>query len=210
LLLGVLERSTRADVSRPAVGLADRRGGGERKRGRRATRPASRVRMRVGLDDILRCAYVLGMPNLEQRFNDDKRATFLEWYAKTGRVGESAKAAGVHNCTVLEHRKKDPDFDQACKEAYDLYRESLEQEIERRGKEGVLDPIFQSGILVGHKRVYSDTLMLAHARRHIPEYREKHSVDVNHSGGVLVVPGVAKDSYEWEEDGGDQRNEETG
>ena len=158
--------------------------------------------MGVGLDEDLGCAYVPGMAK-EQFFTDEKKAVWLQWYAMTGRVGQSSKAAGVDNSTVNQHRKLYPEFDHACRDAYDLYREKLEEEIERRAVDGCLDPIFQSGILVGHKRVFSDTLMLAHAKRHIPEYREKHSVDVTLKGGVLVVPGVAKDSHEWENSGTD-------
>jgi len=145
----------------------------------------------------------------EQLFTREKKDVWLKWYARCGRCGESSKAAGTTNSTVNQHRKLDPDFDAECVEAYSLYRESLEREIERRAVEGTLDPIFQRGVLVGHRRMFSDALILAHARRHIPEYREKHSVDVNVAGGVLVVPGVAKDSHEWE-NGGSESDEEKG
>lgn len=135
------------------------------------------------------------MPNL---FDSAKKERFLQFYAQCGRQVAAARAADVHPATVREHVKKDPEFKAQYDEAYSEYCESLEAEIERRGKDGVLQPIFHKGILVGHQREYSDTLILAHAKRHIPEYRDRHQVDVQHSGGVLVVPGLAKDADEWE------------
>lgn len=142
-------------------------------------------------------------------FTEAKRAKFLELYAQCGRKNAAARAVGTTSWTVRDYCKKHPDYDELVKEAYEVYCESLEAEIERRGKDGVLRPIFQSGMLVGHVTEYSDQLMLAHAKRHIPEYREKHSVDVHHSGGVLVVPGMAGSEDAWEQ-GGDHSDEEDG
>lgn len=135
------------------------------------------------------------------KLTPEVRTRFLELYATNGRMTESAHAVGVQGSTIARARKKDKEFDEQTIEAYAVYRDHLESVLEARALVGVLEPIFHKGVLIGHKANYSDALILAHAKKHIPEYREKQSVDVNHSGGVLVVPGVAKDSHAWERSG---------
>lgn len=143
---------------------------------------------------------------LNLKFNAEKQQEFLRVYAATGLYLKSAAAVGIDQSTVYYHRKANPEFDDAVHQAKQTFCETIEAEIVRRGRVGVDKPVFQKGEQVGVIREYSDTLLLALAKRHIPEYRDKHTVDVNHTGGVLVVPGMAVDSYAWE--CGDQSNAE--
>ncbi|RKZ20174.1 hypothetical protein DRQ50_00010 [bacterium] len=83
------------------------------------------------------------------------------------------------------------------------YRENIEEEIKRRAMDGVDTPVFYKGELVATQKQYSDRLLELHAKRHIGAYRDKHTVDHNVTGGVLVVPGMAETSEDWEEENGD-------
>ena len=125
---------------------------------------------------------------------------FLRRLAETSRIGEAAEHAGVSQETVRRWRRDKPDFALACKEAEGLYREKIRREIERRGMEGWEEPIYQAGARVlepaldenGHVmhdeegrvilrpavvRKFSDSLLLALAKRHDSEFRER--VDVS-------------------------------
>lgn len=134
---------------------------------------------------------------VQNQFDEERKAEFLRYYAATGQHNKSAYAVGITPETVRQHRKKFPEFGNAVLEAYRDFQESLETEAVRRGRGGTLKPIFQKGMKVGEVREYSDTLLLEMLRRHIPEYRHRQQVDVNHTGGVLVVPEKAKDDAEF-------------
>lgn len=139
-------------------------------------------------------------------FTEEKQQEFLRIYAATGLLNKAAAAVGHPPQTIHYRRKMNPEFDAAVHQAKQDFCETIEAEIVRRGRVGVDKPVFQKGQQVGVVREYSDMLLLALAKRHIPEYRDKHTVDVNHTGGVLVVPGIARDSYAWES--GDQSDAE--
>lgn len=131
------------------------------------------------------------------KFDDEMKAEFLRLYAATGQHNRSAAAIGVNPETVRQHRMKFPEFGQAVAEAYRDFQESLETEALRRARSGTLEPVYQKGMKVGEIRKYSDTLLLEMLRRHIPEYRHRQQVDVNHTGGVLVVPERARDDADF-------------
>jgi hypothetical protein len=131
------------------------------------------------------------------KFDDEMKAEFLRLYAATGQHNRSAAAIGINPETVRQHRMKFPEFGQAVAEAYRDFQESLETEALRRARSGTLEPVYQKGVKVGEIRRFSDTLLLEMLRRHIPEYRHRQQVDVNHTGGVLVVPEKAKDDADF-------------
>lgn len=131
------------------------------------------------------------------KFDDELKAEFLRLYAATGQHNRSAAAIGINPETVRQHRMKFPEFGQAVAEAYRDFQESLETEALRRARSGTLEPVFQKGVKVGEIRRFSDQLLLEMLRRHIPEYRHRQQVDVNHTGGVLVVPEKAKDDADF-------------
>lgn len=132
------------------------------------------------------------------KFDTKAREVFLNRYEQTGLKHLSARAAGVCPQTVNEHINEDEDFAMLAANALQAYRESVEQEVMRRGIEGWDEPIHYQGKPTSVVRKYSDRLLELHAKRHIPEYREKPTLDVNLQGGVLVVPGSGANSAEWE------------
>ena len=161
------------------------------------------------------------------KFNQKVRNRYLRVLTTTGRKYEAARAAGVCPQTVKDHQKVDPEFDSACERAMELYRDHLEGEVYRRAVEGVEEPVYQKGtrvldILVdkngqpvldeegeaqfvpAYVRKFSDRMLELHVKRHIPEYRDKATLDVNASGGVLAVPGQQSD-VDWEERYGQEK-----
>lgn len=128
----------------------------------------------------------------------DLQAQFLALYRETGLLGRSAEGIAVSPSTIRKVRKEDPDFDAAVEHAYDQFRESLEAEAYRRAVTGWTEDVFQRGQCVGSKTVRSDRMLELVLKRHIPAYRERQSLDVNVTGGVLVVPGTKETLDEWE------------
>jgi hypothetical protein len=118
----------------------------------------------------------------------EARAIFLEQLSLTGRKADSARAAGVSRQTVLNHEKLDPTLTDEIEEALEFYKDSIRAEIHRRAVTGVDEPVFYQGVVCGAVTKYSDRMLELEAKRLMPEYREKSQVDVNHKGGVLVVP----------------------
>lgn len=133
-------------------------------------------------------------------FSEEKKQAFIEIYRQNGLVQRSAKTIGVSPPTIANHRKKDPTFDMACQMAYKDYCESLEREAYRRAVEGVPEAVFYQGIHIADKLVYSDRLLELKLKRHMPEYRERQSIDMSVTGGVLVVPGPALSVPDWEKE----------
>lgn len=134
-------------------------------------------------------------------FDEEKRAQFLLKFAETGRHEESALYAGVSYETMRQWRKNHPDFALAFQAADRKYREKLRTEIERRGVHGWLEPVYSQGqralepVLDAEGRVqydgdgrvvqvpasirkFSDSLLLALAKRQDPEFRERSEISV--------------------------------
>lgn len=95
------------------------------------------------------------MGNLRHLWTD----AFLAHLAETGILSDAAAAAGVDRSNVFRRRQDDPEFAQAVEQAIDMAADKLEAEARRRALEGVEEPVYQGGQLVGTKRVYSDALL---------------------------------------------------
>lgn len=132
------------------------------------------------------------------RFGPEAQARFLLSVARTGQLTASAVAVGVARDTVRLLRKADKAFDEQVEQALDQYRDWIDAEIRRRGVEGVVEPIFYQGHLVGWIQKFSDQLAIAHAKAHDPRYRDRASVDVTMKGGVMVVPSAPTNPADWQ------------
>lgn len=80
------------------------------------------------------------------RFTDGKKAIFLEALAFHGQVNKAALSAGIGTTTAYAHRKADEDFSRAWAWAIDHYRESVADEVRRRGRDGWLEPVYSNGV----------------------------------------------------------------
>lgn len=159
--------------------------------------------------------YVDEIPKDPYKFRDEVRARFMKALAETGRIYHAADVAGVSVSYIYQRRKIDEVLDAEIEAAMGRYRDAVEAEIHRRAIEGVVEKKYHQGLpildyeldengapvldengkpkIVGQAMVrrYSDQLLLAHARKHIPEYNERRSMDVAVSGleGLLAEIG---------------------
>lgn len=114
-----------------------------------------------------------GMTKLDR----NKKMQFIGLLARTGRRVQTAKALGLSYGNICLHMRKDPEFAQGIEEALEMHREQIDTEIDRRGREGVIEDIYYQGTIVGQRTVFSDTLLLAYAKAHHPAYRDRVQVD---------------------------------
>jgi len=111
-------------------------------------------------------------------FTHDRKVAYCKELAKSGEHARAREKVGVCGKTVDKHRLKFPEFDKLVEEAMESYRASLAAEIHRRGVDGWEEPVFQGGIEVGKKQRFSDALLLAQAKRHMPdEYGDRLRVE---------------------------------
>lgn len=116
---------------------------------------------------------LLGAPKVPWKFKEQQQRTFLEHYARTHRWQESATKAGVSDAAVRGLVKRDARFAAEVDRARDRFFESIDQEVHRRGISGWKEPRF-----IGEKRTeyvtrFSDACLLAYAKRHMAEYRDR-------------------------------------
>lgn len=84
---------------------------------------------------------------------------FLQALASGCSASEAAASAGITSSSAYARRKRDPDFAAGWADAIEDSADLLEQEARRRAIDGVEEPVYQGGQLVGTKTVYSDSLL---------------------------------------------------
>lgn len=114
---------------------------------------------------------------------EPKKRAFVLALAQLGNRTRAARAIGISTVTVWQWRRDDDAFRAACVAAMECASELMEDELYRRACEGVLEPVFQGGELVGSVRRYSDTLLIFGLKGAMPEKyadRQKiqHEVDI--------------------------------
>ena len=110
-----------------------------------------------------------------------KDKAFFDTLSETANVKAAALAAGYPRSSVYEWRDKDQAFRKSWEAAWHVGVDALEEEALRRGVEGVLEPVWHKGEVVGHARKYSDVLLMFMLKGRRPEtFRDNASVQ--HSG----------------------------
>jgi hypothetical protein len=114
-----------------------------------------------------------------QGTTDRARQRFLKWYANSGNVTWAANRAGIERSAVYKWQEADDQFAAAFREADLKATEVLEREAWRRANDGVAEPVYQHGKLVGTIQRYSDNLLMFLLRARAPErYRDRVDVSV--------------------------------
>lgn len=131
-----------------------------------------------------------------------KRRVFLGVLAKTGQVAEAARACGyTDTATLQKFRRNDEDFAEAWDHALESAADVLEDEMWRRAHDGVLEPTYYKGKIVGYTTKYSDAIgmfILRGLRPH--KYRENaRGGDTNIHFGIAVLPMTAQNDEQWEQ-----------
>jgi hypothetical protein len=112
------------------------------------------------------------------------RRLFLKHYARYGNATAAAHHIRVSLESIEEFRKKHPWFQAQMNEAQAAHSALIEQTIHERAIDGWLEPRFGKFGVMGHVRRFSDTLLIAYARRHIKDYREGDVQHTEVSGNV--------------------------
>jgi hypothetical protein len=149
------------------------------------------------------------------KMTPENKRLYCQRLAETGMRTVACGFIGVRQNTVMNHIAADPDFAQAVEDAMACFRDKLEAEAIRRAYGGHEKLVLFKGELIVDPRkpmddegnpnyltekVFSDRLMELVLKRHIPEYRERSTIDANISGGVLVIPSTAASPASWEEE----------
>ena len=110
---------------------------------------------------------------------DRARQRFLTHYSNSGNITWSAKRAGIDRGLVYTWQEESDQFAAAFREADLKATEVLEREAWRRANEGIAEPVYQHGKLVGTIQRYSDNLLMFLLRARAPErYRDRVDVSV--------------------------------
>lgn len=131
----------------------------------------------------------LGVADLEA--SPELRELILEALAATARLDDICYQLNIGRQTLYRYRDRDPEFKKLWDEAIEAGNDALEDEAVRRAKDGTLKPVYQGGILVGHVREYSDSLMqfLLKGRRR-EKFGDKSSVEHSGPNGGPIAQAV--------------------
>jgi len=134
--------------------------------------------------------------------SEKKRKIFLMALEECGQVNQAASIAGYSSSAALRaYRAKDDEFAEAWDVAESVAFDILEDEAHRRAVEGVMEPVFHQGEIVGHKVKYSDALLTTLLKANKPDkYRDNIKVDQEISGsfGVAILPSTHTSPLDWE------------
>ena len=124
-----------------------------------------------------------------------RQRAFIEALAETASVGRAATAVNMSrvSCYQLRNHPQGSDFRRAWDAAVDAGVAHLKDIAFERAVEGRLDPVWQKGKLVGHKRKYSDGLLMFLLRQYGVDAGGKN-VTVNYvrtRAAVAAREGVA-------------------
>lgn len=103
-------------------------------------------------------------------------------------VRAACAAAPYARASVYRWRKEDKAFAARWDEALSIAADLLEEEADRRGRDGYDDPVFYHGEQRGVRRRYSDALLLARLKALKPDdYRERFVLPGLQQQNVTVV-----------------------
>jgi hypothetical protein len=120
---------------------------------------------------------------------DVKKRLFLAAITQVPRIGLACKMAGITPKTSWHwrHDADDPLFLEAYQRAYMIGLERAESELWRRGIQGVEEPVYHQGQLVGSKKVFSDTLLIFGLKGGMREKYADHQRMAGPGGGPVQM-----------------------
>lgn len=139
-------------------------------------------------------------PKSSMTISKKKRKHFLNLLSQTGRVEASARAVGYTSSAFLQKlRREDEDFAAEWELALAAAADHLGDVAIERAENGVLEPVFYKGQVVGHKVNYSDSLLMFILRKLDPSYRDSaQTSETNLNVGIAVLPMTAANEQDWE------------
>jgi hypothetical protein len=117
--------------------------------------------------------------HITNKLSDPKQIEFLQAYVVLGNRSRALRAVQI-SAAHLHAWKQQPAFAKAYALAHEIAVDMAEDELLRRATEGVLEPVFQGGRLVGGVRKYSDNLLITYLKAQRAAYKDKTDVTVTH------------------------------
>lgn len=122
---------------------------------------------------------------------------FLAQIAHDKNVNTACMKAGIPKPFAYRFREENPHFAEAWDSAVQSCIDSVEAEVIRRARDGVLAPVYQAGHLVGYKYEKSDTLAGLVLKAHRQELYNVNKTELTGKDGapmqmqsVVVLPPV--------------------
>ena len=133
-------------------------------------------------------------------FSLSTRKKFLQTLTKTCNVTKAAYSVDIHRVTAYEYKAKDSEFslawDNALKEGIDLLENSVTVRSFKGQKKAVWYQGKKCGSIIEYDTGMQKFLLAAHDRE---RFGKNPDVNVNHSGGVLVIPTTEASVDDWME-----------
>lgn len=114
-----------------------------------------------------------------------QKNVFVRVMAQTGTVTLGCVKAQISRQAAYRWRAKDPQFSRRWDEALDSFLDLIEARGSQLAVEGVLEPVFHEGVIVGHVRKFDGKMiqfMLERRRRSV--YRRELALE--HSGSIAA------------------------
>jgi len=104
-----------------------------------------------------------------------KKEKFLKAYEVSGNITKAAEDSGITRRDHYDWLKTDPQYVEAFENSSKIAVDALEAEAIRRAHDGVDEPVFYQGQVVGTIRKFSDTLLIFLLKGAKPEkYKERN------------------------------------
>ena len=114
----------------------------------------------------------------------DQKMLFLEHFILLGRVDLATKKIGQHYNWPYVQQRDDPQFAKDFEEARVIAAGHIEDAAYSRAVQGILQPVYQRGQLVGMRREFSDSLTIFLLKGLKPKvYRDHVSVETTGKDG---------------------------
>jgi hypothetical protein len=160
-------------------------------------------------------------PKAYVEFTPERRALFLEHLEEHGTFYEGCAGIGITYSTLVNHRKKDTEFDQQVEMAHQRHVDMLVRVATGRAVHGVSKPIVggrNKDEIVAHEQVYSDGLMQTLLKSKRTEFGAGGSDGGagggsgpgGRAGGLLIVPAAPHSVTEWHKLYGEKAKGQTG
>lgn len=122
-------------------------------------------------------------PTKRKKGRNVLQKAFLAAYQESGNITAAAEMAGMDRRSHYDWMKNDSTYPDRFDEAHQVYVDSMEAEARRRAVEGIEVPIYYMGRKVGHKKIFSDTLLIFLLKGELPDkYKDRAEQEMKHTG----------------------------
>ncbi len=127
------------------------------------------------------------MEKLFENIHKPNQRKFLAAYSEMGNITRATEEADISRQTHYNWMSQDPEYAEAFKKAERLAADKLEEEARRRAVEGIEEPVYQGGELVGSKMKYSDTLLIFLLKGNKPDkFADRQKVEQENTGEMTI------------------------